>query len=267
MVGIYKITNLINNHAYIGQSTNIEDRLRRHKTRYKNPNAADYDKILYKAMRKYGIENFSFEILEQCSINELDLKEKYWIQYYNTFKEGYNVTQGSREEDLKVKKHKKSNILNEETLKAIKKCLKENLTLSTEQIGQKFNVSGRTIRSINNGETWYDEKESYPIRKPYASLTNNYKTLGEENFCPICGTKIRKDSFLCVPCSYQQKRKVQNRPSREELKTLIKTMPFTQIGKKYGVTDNAIRKWCAAEHLPMTKKQINNYSDQEWLKI
>lgn len=267
MIGIYKITNLINNHSYIGQSVNIEDRIRRHKTKYKNPMANDYNKILYKAFRKYGIENFSFEVIEQCSINQLDLKEKQWIQYYNTFEEGYNITRGSREEDFKVKKHKKSNFLTQEQVNTIKNFLRENINISTEQIGKKFNVSGRTIRSINKGQTWHDEKESYPIRKPYASLTNNYLTLGEEKFCPICGTKIRKESSFCVPCSYQQKRKIKKRPSREELKNLIRTIPFTQIGKKYKVTDNAIRKWCDAQHLPRNKKQINQYSEEEWSKI
>ena len=54
------------------------------------------------------------------------------------------------------------------------------------------------------------------------------------------------------------------RPSREELKQLIRTTPFTTIAKQYGVTDNAIRKWCDFENLPRTKKEINSYSDEEW---
>ena len=82
MVGIYKITNLINNKAYIGQSINIESRWRHHKADSKNKLSENYEKILYRAFRKYGIENFSFEVIEQCSIDELDIKEKYCINIH-----------------------------------------------------------------------------------------------------------------------------------------------------------------------------------------
>lgn len=92
MVGIYKIKNLINNKIYIGQSHNIEERIKRHK---KRKDYEEYKDIhLYRAMRKYGIENFSFEIIEECSIDRLDEREIYWIKYYNSFNEGYNETLG-----------------------------------------------------------------------------------------------------------------------------------------------------------------------------
>ena len=73
MIGIYKITNLINNKVYIGQSVNIQQRFKKHKTKYKDISNEESNKILYKAMRKYGLENFSFEIIEECSINQLKL--------------------------------------------------------------------------------------------------------------------------------------------------------------------------------------------------
>lgn len=52
--------------------------------------------------------------------------------------------------------------------------------------------------------------------------------------------------------------------SREELKKLIRTTPFTTIGKQYGVTDNAVRKWCDKYNLPRKVKEIKSYSDEEW---
>lgn len=57
------------------------------------------------------------------------------------------------------------------------------------------------------------------------------------------------------------------RPSRDELKQLIRTKSFLQIGKMYGVSDNAIRKWCDFEKLPRKKNEINKYTDEEWALI
>lgn len=72
MIGIYKITNTVNNKKYIGQSINIIDRWREHRQR-----ASNGTEYLYQAIRKYGIQNFVFEVLEECLIEDLNLKEKY----------------------------------------------------------------------------------------------------------------------------------------------------------------------------------------------
>lgn len=93
--GIYKITNKINNKSYIGKSTNIEERWQYHKMRYNDKK--EWDKLLYKAFRKYGLENFSFEIIEEVdNLEKINEREKYWIEYYNTFnkEKGYNLTVG-----------------------------------------------------------------------------------------------------------------------------------------------------------------------------
>ena len=62
MIGIYKIENLLNGKVYIGQSINIEHRIYRHKKNYLNQNRVEFTKPLYRAFRKYGIDNFSFEV-------------------------------------------------------------------------------------------------------------------------------------------------------------------------------------------------------------
>ena len=61
--------------------------------------------------------------------------------------------------------------------------------------------------------------------------------------------------------------RVVERPNRETLKELIRTTPFTVIGRMYGVTDNAIRKWCKAEKLPFKSTEIKKYTDEQWLEI
>jgi uncharacterized protein YjcR len=60
---------------------------------------------------------------------------------------------------------------------------------------------------------------------------------------------------------------VVDRPNREQLKKLIRTIPFTKIGEMFNVSDNAIRKWCDYEKLPRTKREINSYSDEEWEQV
>lgn len=85
-------------------------------------------------------------------------------------------------------------------------------------------------------------------------------------YCKNCGKEIYKGSTLCIECAHLEQRKCE-RPNRIELKKLIRTMPFTQIGQKYGVSDNAIKKWCDSVKLPRTKKEINSYSDDEWEQI
>ena len=85
MIGIYKVTNNINGKVYIGQSDQIEMRWKRHRYRSLNNNGDDYNCIFYKAIRKYGLENFTFEVIEECNKEELNEKEKYWIKQYNSF--------------------------------------------------------------------------------------------------------------------------------------------------------------------------------------
>lgn len=94
MIGIYKITNTLTNKIYIGQSIDIEKRWEAHKLTINNSNIEAYERELYKDMRIFGLNNFSFEIIEECSFEELNEKEKYWIQYFNSYEEGYNNTRG-----------------------------------------------------------------------------------------------------------------------------------------------------------------------------
>ena len=92
MIGIYKIVNLVNGKIYVGQSINIQKRWYQHKSDYNKEGGCP---ILYAAIRKYGIENFSFEVIEECSLELLDEKEKYWISQMNTLNpNGYNIALG-----------------------------------------------------------------------------------------------------------------------------------------------------------------------------
>lgn len=94
ITGIYLIENQLNHHKYVGQAKDINKRWQTHLTRYKIKKDKEYNKPLYRAFRKYGIEHFTFSILEECLITELNQKETYWITTLNTLTvngKGYNV--------------------------------------------------------------------------------------------------------------------------------------------------------------------------------
>ena len=79
MIGIYKVIYLPESKVvYVGQSINIEGRFKQHKKYYNNPKELGYNSHFYRTLRKYGIDNFQFELIEECSVEELNDKEIYW---------------------------------------------------------------------------------------------------------------------------------------------------------------------------------------------
>lgn len=90
---IYKIYNDINDKVYIGKTLDtIENRFESHK---KDSIRERLEKRpLYNAMNKYGIDKFHIELVEECELNDLSIREIYWIEKFNSYKEGYNATKG-----------------------------------------------------------------------------------------------------------------------------------------------------------------------------
>lgn len=93
--GIYVVTNEINGKQYVGLSKDCLRRWHDHYSKsYKSMKKDDLEKVLYKAMRKYGRDNFSFKIVEECPEEELSSREIYWINKLDTYNNGYNETLG-----------------------------------------------------------------------------------------------------------------------------------------------------------------------------
>lgn len=238
MIGIYKITNKVNGKSYIGQSVNIQKRFNAHRSAAFNLNNRLYESPLYRAIRKYGIENFDFEILEECNEEDLNDKEIFYINKYETHsKNGYNQDNGGNQASHYTK-------LSDELVSKIIERLKTSFD-NSDEIGGDFGVTGRTVRGINSGECCYRKSEKYPIRQSLSKL------LSEESLCcKACGKEIKKNKTgLCRNC-YDVS--IINYPDETELENIIKKFDgnFTRIGKYYGVSDNAVRRWCKHYKMP-----------------
>lgn len=168
---IYKITNIVNNKLYIGQTRKtIEERFQMHIKKAKQHT----NRYLYDAMNKYGYDNFIPSEIEECDDSLLDEREIYWIAYYNTTNKqyGYNMTIGGgggdtwtnnshkEETSRKISEHNKGKHNNPEAIqnwiKAARKAntievnpieLKQDIQnfISVEDICRKYNISRKTF--------------------------------------------------------------------------------------------------------------------------
>lgn len=81
----------------------------------------------------------------------------------------------------------------------------------------------------------------------------------EQNRCCHCGKEIVYGSKMCPECYARSIRRVKNRPSKNDLAKLISQHGFLGVGKLFGVTDNAIRKWCKTDGLPVYRCEIDEF--------
>lgn len=91
--GIYKITSLIDGRCYIGQAVDVKERFRDHMKAGLGIDAPQNK--FYEIMQQQGLENFTFELLEECTKDELNEKEKFYIELYKSYDYGLNSTRGN----------------------------------------------------------------------------------------------------------------------------------------------------------------------------
>jgi group I intron endonuclease len=107
MIGIYKIINP-KGKIYIGQSINIERRFREY-----NRLQCSQSKKIYNSLKKYGVDKHTFKIIEECSLDQLDNKEEYWILFYDSHIKGLNIKLSSKPSWTGKKRPKHSEFLKE----------------------------------------------------------------------------------------------------------------------------------------------------------
>lgn len=166
--GIYLIENQINHKKYVGQSKNIYARWSGHRCDSKEKNLP-----LYFAMRKDGIENFKFSILEECEISQLAEREDYWIAFYNSYvPNGYNLNHAET--------HHTNLSIPPKIMEIIKEI--ENGTEKLIEIAKKYGYSKSQINRINQGKAWKLEGKDYPLRGHEELQIEVIKEMLLENF-------------------------------------------------------------------------------------
>jgi hypothetical protein len=139
IIGIYKITSP-SNKIYIGQSLNIERRFKH----YSNLNGIKKQPKIYYSIKKHGLENHVFEIVEECNIDELNDREEYWIKFYQSHIVGLNICEGGKSFGKFNKGRKRS----EDTKNKISNTKKLNPRIFTPELIMQSRQNATTSKKI-----------------------------------------------------------------------------------------------------------------------
>lgn len=179
---IYKITNLVNNKCYIGFTEDVKRRWKAHKVLRKNGT-----KPLYQAFRKYGMENFTFEVIYESENREevLLIKEPYYIELYDSIKKGYNFQEGGK------------NTNTPELKELNRKRMIENNPMKNPEVVRKVSNSlkGRK-RSPESDETREKKRKTKEgANNPNYQNPDAAKPLNVLVTCEHCGITMNKGNF------------------------------------------------------------------------
>ena len=199
---IYKITNDINGKIYIGKTlSTIEQRFKEHCKDYLKER--NEKRPLYNAMKKYGVEHFHASIIEECDEFILSEREIFWIEYYGSFKNGYNATLGGDgrpyiDYDLVVNTYKElKNIkevakklnINQDTISKILKIRKEYIYTNKEILTKKY---GKSVNMYTLDGTYLQSFPSLAAAGQYLidnNLTNCKLTTIRYHISEVCQGK------------------------------------------------------------------------------
>lgn len=136
---IYKITNKVNSKVYIGQTVqSVKDRWYGH-CKTKNLSKAEKSMHIKRAILKYGKENFIVETLEKCDSNLLNERERYYISYFDSYRNGYNSTKGGQDGAKPLQTSEK---IQKEVIELY------NCGFSLRAIGKEYSIDKATVKGI-----------------------------------------------------------------------------------------------------------------------
>lgn len=185
MTGIYCFKNKINGKCYIGQSINLAKRYNDHKANHLNPNYCNYNSKFYRALRKYGFDNFEYSILLECEQSELNEKEKAYIEMYDSYKNGYNSTLGGEDNPSNHPE-----IVTRRTLKLYEPEINEKLSHKGSDNGNAKLTETDVLdirKQYAEGKTYADVYELYKNRISYSGfqqvwINKSWTNIGQEYY-------------------------------------------------------------------------------------
>lgn len=150
MVGIYAIENMITREIYVGQSIDIERRIQNHisDSRRENPPS-----LISKMIKQYGVENFMFEILCECKVEELDYEERYYISVLDTVRDGYNISIGGKNNS--GESNHKSKLTSQEVYNIREAYNNHTLKRSVYEL-YKNKITWYSFSNLWEGQSWTD---------------------------------------------------------------------------------------------------------------
>lgn len=177
VTGIYKITNTVNGKCYIGQSTNLGKRIKKHIDTLLN--GSNRNEHLQNAYNKYGAGCFTIEIIEECDENSLDEREIFWIDFYKSYDKdnGYNKTKGGTGGNGYLE------LYDEKELDAVSKKKSESVRGERNPIyGRHCYTNGLIIKYIKDDQIKsYEEQGWYKGVPDFVRQKEHNSNLGEKN--------------------------------------------------------------------------------------
>lgn len=164
---IYLFTNRINGKYYVGQTNNLKRRYNSHKSDSYNKKSNGYWLPFHCAIRNYGLENFTFQVIEEISDGEsqeyVNNREKYFIQYYKSLvdQNGYNLRLG----DQKTSVSYKSRLFTEKEIQDIQKRLINDEEYDDIEKIYAPRLKRTFLCNINTGNNFFNPNFDYPLKK------------------------------------------------------------------------------------------------------
>lgn len=227
---VYQIINMTNQKVYIGQTCDFAQRKAGHVYASKD---ITNERPLYRSMRKHGVENFSFEVIEECADDLVDEREKFWIRHYDStnLDKGYNLEPGGKgcsdetrrtlSEALKGNTHCVGRVASAETRDKLRKCGQ----ITTERrFGTREEVTeDRTCHCGNTFTVKYSPNRKSHVRETCSEACSHARERSSE-------TRERISAALRLE------------PSEALLQAIKANTPLIQLMESHGVSYSTLKR-------------------------
>ena len=256
--GIYCISNCITGKKYIGKSIDVNTRYRQHLLKLRL--GSHHSNHLQRAFDKYGEGSFVFGVIEECSTDDLDSKEKYWIDYYDTYNNGYNCalpngknnghifTDEDKQKHSIAMKLARSRDSVESRRKIIAGLAKGRLNAIGKRVRSLILYDSKTLELVYKSRSIMDSASFIGV--PYKTMNKALIRLNNRRQWTYRGYIIIRDNGIESLEKYIEERNIHNDIVKQNKinakirgeQRIIKAKE-QQILNKINNTDNRLRSW------------------------